>query len=93
MESSDVQRIADLAKLATDDAELVHYAAELTRIFALVGKMDDVDTREVAPLAHPLELTQRLRADRVSESDQRSHFQQQAPLTERGLYLVPRVID
>ncbi len=52
-----------------------------------------LDTEGVAPLAHPLDVTQRLRADEVTERDQRSRFQQCAPAVENGLYLVPRVVE
>ena len=52
-----------------------------------------MDTTAVEPLAHPLEATQRLRVDEVTETDNREHFQQVAPQTESGLYLVPQVIE
>lgn len=55
--------------------------------------MDEVDTRSVEPLAHPLDLSARLRPDQVTESDQRDLFQSIAPEVERGLYLVPKVIE
>jgi aspartyl-tRNA(Asn)/glutamyl-tRNA(Gln) amidotransferase subunit C len=44
-------------------------------------------------MAHPLEATQRLRADTVTETDERDRFQENAPSTENGLYLVPKVIE
>ncbi|MBK1647167.1 Asp-tRNA(Asn)/Glu-tRNA(Gln) amidotransferase subunit GatC [Rhabdochromatium marinum] len=93
MQSSDVARIAHLAKLATDASELEQYASELTAILTLVEQMNRLDTAGVEPLAHPLELTQRLRPDVVTEPDQREGFQRHAPLTEDGFYLVPRVIE
>lgn len=93
MDASDISRIARLAKLATETGELDQYARELTRILALVEQMQKVDTTAIEPLAHPLELTQRLRPDQVTERDQREHFQSRAPLTEGGFYLVPRVIE
>lgn len=93
MQSSDVARIANLAQLAADPEELDQYAGELTAILALVERMNALDTTAVEPLAHPLELTQRLRPDQVSEPDRRADFQRIAPMTEDGFYLVPRVID
>lgn len=93
MQSSDVARIANLAQLAADPEELDRYAGELTAILALVERMNALDTTAVEPLAHPLELTQRLRPDQVSEPDRRADFQRIAPMTEDGFYLVPRVID
>ncbi len=68
-------------------------AEELSRILAFVEQMQEVDSSDTTPMAHPLDLAQRLRADEVTESDQRDHFQQVAPAVERGLYLVPRVIE
>mgnify|MGYP001468082052 FL=1 len=55
--------------------------------------MQAVDTEGVEPLAHPLEATQRLRADVVSETNQREAYQAIAPAVENGLYLVPKVIE
>jgi aspartyl-tRNA(Asn)/glutamyl-tRNA(Gln) amidotransferase subunit C len=93
MQASEVARIANLAKLAADASELDQYAGELTDILAMVERMNAIDTTAVEPLAHPLEITQRLRADAVTEPDQREQFQQIAPRTEDGFYLVPRVIE
>jgi aspartyl-tRNA(Asn)/glutamyl-tRNA(Gln) amidotransferase subunit C len=93
MESTDVARIANLAKLAADASELARYARELTAILNMVEQMNTRDTAAVEPLAHPLELSQRLRADQVTEVDQRDDFQRIAPQTEGGFYLVPRVIE
>lgn len=93
MQPSEVARIANLAKLATDASEHEQYAAELTDILAMVERMNALDTSAVEPLAHPLEITQRLRADEVTEPDGRAQFQRIAPSTEDGFYLVPRVIE
>lgn len=90
---TDVAKIAHLARLAVAEEALDPYAAELSRILALVEQMNAVDTTGIAPMAHPLHMTQRLRPDAVSEADQREHFQRIAPLTEDGLYLVPKVIE
>lgn len=90
---TDVAKIAHLARLEVPEAALDPYAAELSKILALVEQMSAVDTTGIAPMAHPLHMAQRLRADQVSETDQREHFQQIAPSTENGLYLVPKVIE
>lgn len=65
----------------------------MNSILGLVDQMQAVDTTGVEPLAHPLETTQRLRPDQVTESNQRDRYQAVAPSTENGLYLVPKVID
>lgn len=93
MDTSDITRITQLAKLATEAGERDQYAQDLTQILTLVEQMNALDTTDIEPLAHPLELTQRLRPDQITEVDQREQFQRQAPLTEDGFYLVPRVID
>lgn len=91
--ASDVKKIAHLARLGIDESQIEHYAKDLSNILDLMTQMSQLDTRHVAPMAHPLDQTQRLRADVVTEVDQREHFQSIAPQTEAGLYLVPKVID
>lgn len=91
--AEDVRRIAHLARLAIAEESVPAYVRELSSIMALVERMNAVDTEGVEPLAHPLDMVQRLRPDEVTEGDQRETFQTIAPLTEAGLYLVPRVIE
>lgn len=93
LEPSDVQRAAHLARLAMSDASAADYMEDLSHILAMVDQLQEVATDGVAPLAHPLDATQRLRADEVTESDQRDHFQHIAPAVDSGLYLVPRVVE
>lgn len=88
-----VRKIAHLARLATADAELDGYARELSSILDLVDQMNAVDTTGVAPMAHPQHATQRLRPDVVTEPDDRERYQRSAPAVERGLYIVPRVVE
>lgn len=93
LERSDVEKIAHLARLAIDEEQIPVYARELSKILELVEQMNAVDTSGVVPMAHPLEVAQRLRPDEVTEPDQREHFQRIAPAVEDGLYLVPKVIE
>lgn len=93
LDTSEVEKIAHLARLAVDEEDKPEYAKNLSRILDLVEQMNAVDTKGVVPMAHPLELSQRLRADEVSEGDQRERFQSIAPQVENGLYLVPKVIE
>ncbi len=91
---ADVEKIAHLARLAISPDETDRYAQDLSKILDLVAQMDAVDTQGVEPMAHPLtDMAQRLRPDAASEANQRERFQAIAPLTEGGLYLVPRVIE
>ena len=89
----DVQKIAHLARLAVTDDEKSAVATDLTNILDLVEQMGKIDTQGVVPMSHPLHMTQRLRADAVTETDQREKFQAIAPAVENGLYLVPKVIE
>lgn len=93
LERADVQKIAHLARLAVSDAEADALVKDLSNILDLVAQMDAVDTADVAPMAHPTDMAQRLRPDEVTETDQRDAFQAHAPAVENGLFLVPKVIE
>ena len=93
LQRSDVSKIAHLARLAVSEDELDRVAGSLSNILNLVEQMNAVDTKGVAPMAHPLDMTQRLRDDAVTEPDRRAVFQAIAPAHEAGLYLVPKVIE
>jgi aspartyl-tRNA(Asn)/glutamyl-tRNA(Gln) amidotransferase subunit C len=89
----DVRRIADLAYIETNKEEAHVVLAQLSDIFNLIEQMQAVDTSGVEPMSHSQDVTQRLRDDIVTESDQREQFQEIAPQVEEGLYLVPKVIE
>lgn len=93
LEHTDVERAAHLARLGLDDGDAARYVDDLGRILEMVDQLQAVDTEGVAPLAHSLDTTQRLRADEVTETDRRDDFQRCAPQVEDGLYLVPRVVE
>lgn len=93
LQKEDVEKIAHLARLAISEEDVPEYARNLSNILEMVEQMSAVDTNGVEPMAHPLDAVQRLRADQVTEQDQREHFQQNAPLVENGLFLVPQVIE
>jgi aspartyl-tRNA(Asn)/glutamyl-tRNA(Gln) amidotransferase subunit C len=88
-----IARIADLARLELSGAEAAEMQRQLNDILAMVDEMAAVDTAGVTPMSHPQEVTQRLREDRVTETDERESFQSIAPAVEDGLYLVPQVIE
>lgn len=90
---ADIEKIAWLARLEINPDDIPGYATDLTRILDLVAQMNQADTTGEEPLAHPLELEARLRADKVTETNHREHFQQYAPAVAQGLYLVPKVIE
>ncbi len=88
-----LEKIATLARveLPTDNASDV--ADNVSRIIDFFDALNDADTEGVSPMAHPLDMVQRLRSDDVTEHDQRDKYQASAALVEDGLYLVPKVID
>ena len=91
--SDDVFNIANLARLEITEAEVDVYTKKLTTIIDMVDQLSAADTTGVVPMAHPLEMSQRLREDVVTETDKRKLYQQNASQTEAGLYLVPKVIE
>lgn len=98
LDLSDVKRLAILAQLELTPEQADSTLEKLNGIFALVERMRAVDTTGVAPLNHPIaaarpDLALRLREDAVTEPDRRDDYQKNAPATQDGLYLVPKVID
>ncbi|MBS0286235.1 MAG: Asp-tRNA(Asn)/Glu-tRNA(Gln) amidotransferase subunit GatC [Proteobacteria bacterium] len=94
LDRNEVEKIAHLARLTLSEEQIPFYASNLSKILGLVAQINEADTSNIEPMAHPLEhLTQRMREDTVTESDERELFQSIAPETEAGLYLVPKVIE
>lgn len=91
--TDEVRKIAHLARLGVDENRLEGYAEEINSVLKLVEQMNAVDTSGVEPMAHPLNATQRLRADAVTETDQREILQSGAPEVKNGLFVVPKVIE
>lgn len=89
----DIEKVAVLARIRVDDEQVSALEKDLGNILDLVDQLGAADTESVQPMAHPLDAVQRLRADEVTETNQRESFQAIAPATENGLYLVPRVIE
>lgn len=93
LDSSEVLKIAHLARLGIDGTDVPEYARNLSNILAFVEQLNAVDCSGVLPMAHPLHTPQRLREDEVTEPNLRDKFQAHAPKVEAGLYLVPKVIE
>ena len=89
----DIQKLAHLARLEIEPAETDEVVAKLSGIVGLVDQLKAADTSAVEPMAHPLDTTRRLRADRVTETDRHEAYQAVAPRVDRDLYLVPKVIE
>ena len=97
IDSKEIARVANLARLELRPDETERVLGQLNGFFALVDQMKAVDTTGVEPLAHPAallgEVALRLRDDIASEPNQRDASQVSAPAVERGLFLVPKVIE
>jgi aspartyl-tRNA(Asn)/glutamyl-tRNA(Gln) amidotransferase subunit C len=97
LDHDQVRRLARLARIAIRPDETDAVLEQLNRVLGLIDEMRDymrgVDTTGIDPLAHPLDATQRLRPDAVTEPDRRELYQSVAPAVDGGLYLVPKVIE
>ena len=93
IDASEVQKVAHLARLSIDDSQVEATAGTINKILDLVDQMQSVNTDNVEPMAHPLDATQRLREDVVTEPNNREKLQSCAPAVEDGLFLVPKVIE
>lgn len=89
----DIKKIAHLARLNLSEEDISHYTPQLAKILEFIDQMSQTDMSNVKPIAHSLDVSQRMRADAVTESDLRDKYQDIAPQVEAGLYLVPKVIE
>jgi aspartyl-tRNA(Asn)/glutamyl-tRNA(Gln) amidotransferase subunit C len=102
LSTTDIKRLAHLARIEVSDSEAEVTLAKLKGILGLIEQMQGVDTTGVSPMSHSQDISQRLRNDMVTETNQRDLFQKNAPplgngsaepAVENGLYLVPKVIE
>ena len=93
MDKKKIIKIADLAKLEIKDDKIDDITTSLEKILNLVDEMNDINTDNVMPMSHPLNLKQELRKDEVRESNQREVFQKDNENTDNGYYKVPKIID
>ncbi len=89
----DVRRIARLARIEVSNDEVERTRGQLNEILGFVEQLQSVDTSGIEPMSHAVDVVQRLREDRVTETDRHKDFQAISPETEDGLYLVPKVIE
>ncbi len=89
----EVRRITRLARIELSPAEVEQTMDQLNAVFGLIEQLKAADTIGIQPMAHAVDVSQRLREDRVTETDRHIDFQKIAPDTEAGLYLVPKVIE
>jgi len=93
LDNNEVSQIAYLSRLQVEESSLESITADLNNILNLVEQLSELDTDSVEPMSHPLNMTQRLREDEVTETDQSESFQSIAPKTGKSHYLVPTVIE
>lgn len=91
--TDDIKKVAHLARLHLEDDKAEKLGEDITNILNLVDQLQAADTEGVEPMAHPMDAVQILRADEVTETNQRDKYQACAPATEEGLFLVPKVIE
>ncbi|MDB4599044.1 Asp-tRNA(Asn)/Glu-tRNA(Gln) amidotransferase subunit GatC [Candidatus Pseudothioglobus singularis] len=93
LDNNKVKEIAFLARLSIKDSEIEQSTQELNNILGRMEQLSEIDTGDVEPMAHPLEMSQRLREDQVTEEDLSEEFQEVAPKTGNNHFLVPTVIE
>lgn len=93
MTDINISHLANLAQLELSDTEQKAVHHDLLRIIGMVDQMQGIDTDQIEPLSHPLDVAARLRPDVVTESVDRDRYQAGAPSVADGLYLVPRVVE
>jgi aspartyl-tRNA(Asn)/glutamyl-tRNA(Gln) amidotransferase subunit C len=93
VDAKSINDLAQLARININEEMVDDVADSITSILKLVDELQAADTKGVEPMSHPMDAVQRLRADTVTESDQRESLQSIAPAVEKGLFLVPKVLD
>ncbi len=93
IKKSDIEHLCNLSKLQLEDKEKAVFLEQMQSILSMIQELQDVEDGNILPMAHPLDMTQRLRADEVSEFDRRDDYQKNTEHTESGFYKVPKVIE
>ena len=90
---SDIEHLCGLSKLNLDDDEVPIYLQQMTDILEMIEQLQSADTDEIIPMAHPLDMHQRLREDKVIDTNDRDIYQKNSLSAEEGFYKVPKVIE
>ena len=93
VKKSEIAYISSLSKLKMEDAEMENYTRQISEILEMIQQLEKVDTHDIEPMAHPLNMKQRLRLDLVTEENRRELYQKNAVVSEEGFYKVPKVIE
>ena len=93
IDKSDIEHLCNLSKLNLDEEEQSVFLSQMQSILDMIEDLQDVDTGDIEPMAHPLQMTQRLRDDEVTEFNDREKYQKNTDFAEDGFYKVPKVIE
>ena len=93
VKKSDINHICDLSKLRIDENEISIFTKQISDILNMINELEEADTNNIKPMAHPMNMSQRLRKDKAILNNDRDLFQENAIDSEDGFYKVPKVID
>ncbi len=93
IKKSEIAYISSLSKLKMEDIEIDNFTRQISDILEMIQELEKINTDDIEPMAHPLDMKQRLRMDLVTEENQRELYQENAVEFEQGFYKVPKVID
>ncbi len=93
IDKSDIKHLCNLSKLNLDDEEQSVFLSQMQSILDMIEELQEVNTGDIEPMAHPLQMTQRLRDDEVTEFNNREKYQKNTDFAEDGFYKVPKVIE
>ena len=88
-----IKYLSLLSRMDIQESEISDVEEKLTKIIDFVDQLQSIDTDEIEPMAHPLNQSQRLRVDKIVEENNRDKIQKNTKSTERGMYIVPKVIE
>jgi len=93
IKKSEIEHLCNLSKLNLDEEEQSIFLSQMQSILEMIKELEGVDTGEIVPMAHPLQMSQRLREDEITEFNERDKYQKNTDFAEDGFYKVPKVID
>ena len=93
IDAATVKKVARLASIRVEDDRLAPLAAELSGILAWIEQLGEVDTEGVAPMAATEAVTLPMREDVVTDGGDRDAILANAPKSERGFFVVPKVVE
>ena len=93
VDASDIEKAAILARIQITQEQIPEVTNSINNVLKLIDKMQAVDTSNIEPLANPHDAIQTLRADEVTATNERDKLMSNAPSTQDGLFLVPKVLE